>query len=141
MKAKYKIALAMAGSSAPGAIAVQTLHAAATPPAYVIGEITVKDEDGHQNDLLPVARKPITDAGGKYLAGGFNKTVTFEGAPPPNRVVILQFEKHGQGESMERQPSQQRRPQKSRQVRHLPHVRCRRCAATIAMHSNGSAVH
>ena len=92
MKAKYKIALAMAGSSALGAIAVQTLHAAATPPAYVIGEITVKDEDGYKNDFLPVARKPITDAGGKYLAGGFNKTVTFEGAPPPNRVVILQFE-------------------------------------------------
>jgi uncharacterized protein (DUF1330 family) len=92
MKAKYKIALAMAGSFALGAIAVQTLHAAATPPAYVIGEITVKDEDGYKNDFLPVARKPITDAGGKYLAGGFNKTATFEGAPPPNRVVILQFE-------------------------------------------------
>jgi uncharacterized protein (DUF1330 family) len=35
---------------------------------------------------------PITDAGGKYLAGGFNKTATFDGAPPPNRVILLQFE-------------------------------------------------
>jgi hypothetical protein len=42
MKAKYKIALAMVGSFALGAVAVQTLHAAATPPAYVTGEITVK---------------------------------------------------------------------------------------------------
>jgi uncharacterized protein (DUF1330 family) len=92
MKAKYKIALAMAGSFALGAVAVQTLHAAATPPAYVIGEITVKDEDGYKNNFLPTARKVITDAGGKYLAGGFNKTVTFDGAPPPNRVVLLQFE-------------------------------------------------
>jgi hypothetical protein len=77
MKAKYKVALAMAGSFALGAAAVQTLHAAPTPPAYVIGEIAVKDEDGYNNDFLPVVRKPITDAGGKYLAGGFNKTVTF----------------------------------------------------------------
>ena len=92
MKAKYKIALAMAGSFALGAVAVQTLHAAATPPAYVIGEITVKYEDGYKNNFLPTARKAITDAGGKYLAGGFNKTVTFDGAPPPNRVVLLQFE-------------------------------------------------
>jgi uncharacterized protein (DUF1330 family) len=34
----------------------------------------------------------IKESGGKYLAGGFNKTVTFDGASPPNRVVILQFE-------------------------------------------------
>ena len=39
-----------------------------------------------------MARMPITDAGGKYLAGGFNKTATFDGAPPPNRVILLQFE-------------------------------------------------
>lgn len=38
-------------------------------------------------------------------------------------------------------PSQQGCSQDGRQVRDLPHVRCRRCAATIAMHSNGSAVH
>ena len=31
-------------------------------------------------------------AGGKYVAGGFNKTTTLNGAPPPNRVVIVQFE-------------------------------------------------
>ena len=29
--------------------------------------------------------------GGKYLAGGYNKTVSLVGDPPPNRVVILQF--------------------------------------------------
>jgi uncharacterized protein (DUF1330 family) len=29
--------------------------------------------------------------GGKYLAGGYNNTVSLVGDPPPNRVVILQF--------------------------------------------------
>ena len=91
MKAKYGVALAI-GSFALGAAAIQTLHAAGTPPAYVIGEITVKDQDGYKNDFLPPAQKAIAQGGGKYVAGGFNKTVTFDGAPPPNRVVVLQFE-------------------------------------------------
>ena len=90
MQAKY--AFLVIGSFALGAAAVQTLHAAGTPPAYVIGEITVKDQDGYKNDFLPVAQKDIAASGGKYVAGGFNKTVTFDGAPPPNRVVILHFE-------------------------------------------------
>ena len=54
--------------------------------------ITVKDDAGYKNDFLPAAQKAIKESGGKYIAGGFNKTVTFDGAPPPNRVVILQFE-------------------------------------------------
>ena len=91
MRAKFVFAMAI-GSFALGAAAVQTLHAAGTPPAYVIGEITVKDADGYKNDFLPPAQKTIAESGGKYVAGEFNKTVTFDGAPPPNRVVILQFE-------------------------------------------------
>ena len=90
MQAKY--ALLVVGSFALGAAAVQTLHAASTPPAYVIGQITVKDENGYKNDFLPPAQKTIAAHGGKYVAGGFNKTVSFDGPPPPNRVVILQFE-------------------------------------------------
>jgi uncharacterized protein (DUF1330 family) len=36
--------------------------------------------------------KAIADHGGKYVAGGFNKTTTLHGASPPNRVVIVEFE-------------------------------------------------
>jgi uncharacterized protein (DUF1330 family) len=91
MKATHSVGLAIFCFILGGA-AVQTLHAQARPPAYVIGEITVKDQDGYKNDFLPPAQKAIKESGGKYVAGGFNKTVTFDGAPPPNRVVILQFE-------------------------------------------------
>ena len=91
MKAMHSVGLAIFCFILGGA-AVQTLHAQARPPAYVIGEITVKDQDGYKNDFLPPAQKAIKESGGKYVAGGFNKTVTFDGAPPPNRVVILQFE-------------------------------------------------
>jgi uncharacterized protein (DUF1330 family) len=92
MKTNYKIVSAVLASFVLGAGASQILHAQAKPPAYVIGEITVKDQDGYKNDFLPPAQKAIKESGGRYVAGGFNKTVTFDGAPPPNRVVILQFE-------------------------------------------------
>jgi uncharacterized protein (DUF1330 family) len=36
-------------------------------------------------------QKDILNHGGKYLAGGYNKTLGLSGAEPPNRVVIVQF--------------------------------------------------
>ena len=86
MQAKYKVALALVAGFALGAGAIQS------SPAYVIGEIAVKDEDGYKKDFLPAAQKAIDDNGGKYIAGGFNKTFSITGQPPANRVVILQFE-------------------------------------------------
>jgi uncharacterized protein (DUF1330 family) len=91
MKAKYGVALAI-GSFALGAAAVQTLHAQAKPPAYVVAEIDVKDQDGYKTDFLPKAQANIKEQGGKYLAGGYNKSLVGSGNPPPNRVVLLQFE-------------------------------------------------
>jgi hypothetical protein len=82
MQAKYTVALALAAGFAVGAGAIHGLHAAAAPPAYVIGEIAVKDEAGYKNDFLPAAQKAIDDNGGKYLAGGFNKTFSITGEPP-----------------------------------------------------------
>jgi uncharacterized protein (DUF1330 family) len=67
------------------------LHAAASPPANVIAEIAVKDEEGYKKDFLPTAQKAIDDNGGKYIAGGFN-TFSITGQPPANRVLILEFE-------------------------------------------------
>jgi uncharacterized protein (DUF1330 family) len=34
----------------------------------------------------------ISDHGGKFLAGGYDKTISLVGSEPSNRVVILQFE-------------------------------------------------
>jgi uncharacterized protein (DUF1330 family) len=54
-------------------------------------EIAVKDKDGYNNNFLKDAQKLIFDHGGKYIAGGYDKTVSLLGAPLPNRVGILQF--------------------------------------------------
>jgi hypothetical protein len=36
-------------------------------------------------------QKHIADAGGKYLAGGFEKTTMLIGPPVHNRLVIIQY--------------------------------------------------
>jgi hypothetical protein len=46
MKTNYKIVAAIVGSFALVVGATSVLHAQAKPPAFVLGEVTVKDEDG-----------------------------------------------------------------------------------------------
>jgi uncharacterized protein (DUF1330 family) len=81
----------MVVSVALGAAAVQILHAQTKPPAYNIAEITIKDQDGYNKEYLPLITKALTDAGGKFLVRG-GKTLSFEGAAPAQRLVVIQFE-------------------------------------------------
>ena len=85
------VGLAMIASAALGAAVVQTLHAQAKPPAYNVAEITIKDQDGYNKEYLPLVTKAVTDAGGKFIVRG-GKTVSYEGAAPAPRVVVVQFE-------------------------------------------------
>lgn len=91
MTGSSKITVAIACGLLVGGGAVQLLHAQSKPPAFVVAEVAVKDRDGFGENFLKAARKDITDHGGKYLAGGYNKTLSLVGDEPPNRVVILQF--------------------------------------------------
>jgi uncharacterized protein (DUF1330 family) len=85
------LGLAMIASAALGAAVVQTLHAQAKPPAYNVAEITIKDQDGYNKEYLPLVTKAITDAGGKFIVRG-GKTISYEGAAPAPRVIVIQFE-------------------------------------------------
>ena len=91
MKTKYTVALAMAASFALGVLAVQSLHAQAKPPGYVVVEVAVTDKDGYTKEFIPPAAKAIEEGGGKYVVRG-GKTTSFQGTPPASRVVVLQFE-------------------------------------------------
>ena len=51
----------------------------------------MKDPDGYKKDFLPVIVPIIQAEGGEYFTAG-GQTVSFIGAPPPNRVVIVQYE-------------------------------------------------
>jgi uncharacterized protein (DUF1330 family) len=91
MKNALRITAAIACGLLIGGGAVQLLHAQSKPPAFVVAEITVKDQEGYEKNFQKATQKDISDHGGKYLAGGYNKTLSLVGAEPPNRVVILQF--------------------------------------------------
>jgi hypothetical protein len=75
------VAIAAVGI-AIGAGSMQVLHAQSKLPIITVSEIDVKDLEAYKQWLPPV-QKGIADAGGKYLAGGFNKTTSLIGTPPP----------------------------------------------------------
>ena len=75
---KLQSALLATATFALGAAAVQTLHAASTPAGITVSEINVKDEAAYK-EWLPDVQKSIKQAGGEYIAGGFNKTTSLTG--------------------------------------------------------------
>jgi len=91
MKSAFKMTAAIACGLLLGGGAVQLLHAQSKPSAFVVAEIAVKDEKGYDENFQKATQKDILNHGGKYLAGGYNKTLSLTGAEPPNRVVIVQF--------------------------------------------------
>jgi len=91
MKTRSAVALALLTGAAIGAVAVQGLHAAANPPAYVVAEIDISDLDAYQKDFVPLAQASIKASGGHLIAAG-QKIVALDGAPPGTRVVINQFD-------------------------------------------------
>ena len=70
-----------------GAIAVQTLHAQAKPPVYVVTKIDVTNVDAYTKEYVPVVRPILAKSGGKLVAVSQSPT-SLEGAPQKSRVAI-----------------------------------------------------
>ena len=91
MKTRYVAALSVAAGIAIGAAAVQTLHAQAKPPGFIIAEIDVSNQEAYAKEFLPLASKALGAGGVKFLARG-GKTMAIDGEPPKGRVIIGQYE-------------------------------------------------
>jgi uncharacterized protein (DUF1330 family) len=96
LRTNIKIAAAAIGGLVLGAglsggigIAPGVLHAQATAPYYEVAEINVKDQAGYEKSGVDKARDAIKANGGKVIAGGYNKSHGFIGAPPANRFLIF----------------------------------------------------
>jgi uncharacterized protein (DUF1330 family) len=90
MKTRFVVLVSMMVGTAAGAAGVQALHAQAKPPAFVVGEIDVKNAELFDKEYVPHASKAIREGGGKYLVGG-GKSVSFYGEPP-KRIAIMAFD-------------------------------------------------
>ena len=91
MKTQYVVALSAAAGIAIGATAVQTLHAQAKAPGFIVAEIDVSNVDGYTKEFLTKAGPALDAAGAKFLVRG-GKNEAIDGAPPSKRVIISQFE-------------------------------------------------
>lgn len=89
MKAKYSVALAMLTGVAIGGAVIQSLHAQAKPPVYMIAINEVSNQEGYAKQYLPAAQKSIKDHGGVYVAAGPGTQIA--GGLPNGRVVILRW--------------------------------------------------
>jgi uncharacterized protein (DUF1330 family) len=106
MKTYYTVALGMIASFALGAIAVQTLHAQAKPPAYFIAENDVTNADAYKNEFLSVVGPNIKAHGGRYLAAG--NATGLSGDPPKSRVVIIVWDNMEKLQSWYKSPEHQK---------------------------------
>jgi len=84
------IVLSTVAGAVIGAAAIQTLHAQAKAPVYMVAINEIKDADGYQTKYLPTAQKTLKDHGGIYLAAGQGTQI--DGSFPKGRVVILRWE-------------------------------------------------
>jgi uncharacterized protein (DUF1330 family) len=66
------------------------LHAQAKPPAYLITEIAVNNQDAFMKEFADPGMKPIQEQGGKFLARG-SKPISLGGASVAPRVTVIQF--------------------------------------------------
>jgi uncharacterized protein (DUF1330 family) len=97
MKTRFVVLVSMMVGTAAGAAGVQALHAQAKPPAFVVGEIDVKNAELFDKEYVPDASKAIREGGGKYLVGG-GKSVSFYGEPP-KRIAIMAFDNLAKAET------------------------------------------
>jgi len=92
MKTYRTIALSMFVGSIFGAGAIRCLHAQSKPPAYVIGQIEVTNQEAYKTEYAPLVLKALSaaDPGYKVLARG-GRTVSIDGEPPASRIVLYAF--------------------------------------------------
>jgi uncharacterized protein (DUF1330 family) len=91
MKTYYTVGLSMLAGIGIGAAVVQTVHAQAKPPVYVVTEIDVTNVDAYTKEYVPVVRPILAKSGGKLVAVSQNPT-TLEGGAQTSRVAINVYE-------------------------------------------------
>ena len=90
MNSQITLGLTLVAGIGIGAAVVEGLNAQAKPPAFIVVENTVTNQDSYVREFVPVIGKAVQAHGGKFLAAG-GKTVSIFGDPPKSLVVLTQF--------------------------------------------------
>ncbi len=97
------VGLAMIAGAVLAGAAIQTLHAQAKPPVYVVNEIDVTDQPGFQTYAAAQA-KLIQSHGGHYIIRG-GKVTIFDGTAP-KRFTIYVFDNEDKMMAWRNDPAQ-----------------------------------
>jgi uncharacterized protein (DUF1330 family) len=106
MKTNHKIAIALVAGIAVGGTVIQGLHAQATPPAYVVVDISdITDPEGFK--AIPPKAGPETLApfGGKYIIR--TEKITALDGTAPKRFVVIEFDSVEKAKAWKASPSSQ----------------------------------
>ena len=103
MNSRIAHVASLLAATALGALGSQVLHAQAKAPAYVIGEIDIRDEAGLDKEYVPPAAKAVVDGGGKYIVRGGRSVALYGG--PPKRLAIMAFESLEKAEAAFKSPA------------------------------------
>lgn len=90
MKINLRTSLALLAGVALGAMAVQGLHAQATPPTYaVIDDSVITDPTGYAA-IGPKGGPSVAAFGGKFVMR--TDKITASDGTPPQRIIVIAFE-------------------------------------------------
>jgi uncharacterized protein (DUF1330 family) len=99
MKTRYTVALSMIAGAVIGAVAIQGLHAqVSNRKAYTVSELETLDPAA-QAAFTQLAQAALKAAGGRSFNTGGGKVAALEGAQPPKRVVINEWDSLAQAEA------------------------------------------
>jgi uncharacterized protein (DUF1330 family) len=104
MKTNHKLAIALVAGVAIGGAVIQGLHAQATPPAYVVVDISdITDPQGFK--AIPPKSGPETLApfGGRYLIR--TEKITALDGVAPKRFVVIAFDSVEKAKAWKASPS------------------------------------
>jgi uncharacterized protein (DUF1330 family) len=87
MRTRYAVALSMLAGIVIGGTAIQTLHAQAKPPVYLIAQNEVTNPEAYLKEFSIPTLASVKAAGGRYLVIG-GKITPLDGTPPKTRTVI-----------------------------------------------------
>jgi uncharacterized protein (DUF1330 family) len=91
MKVNFKQALTLLAGVALGGAVIQTIHAQAKPPTYVVVALRkINDPAGFKAEVVDKAAAAMAGSGGKYVIRT-DKITAIDGTPP-QRYVLIQFE-------------------------------------------------
>lgn len=91
MTSKSNIVLAALVGVAVGGAAIHGLHAQAKPKAYTVTELETLDPKAAA-EFAQRVQKIQEGAGGRNLRTGGGKVTAMEGAPPPQRIAITEWD-------------------------------------------------